>query len=70
MTGSMLIAYMLPLCHLTVALGFSQSNHLGFDAKIYPFLGFDRPIESYAEENYPNASTLRALNVLSCGTLS
>ena len=45
MTGSILIAYMLPLCHLTLTLRFSQSSPPGLLAKIYPLLGFDPLLE-------------------------
>jgi hypothetical protein len=49
MTGSIHMAYMLPLCHLTVTVRFFQSNHLGLLAKIYPLLGFE-PLIEYAPE--------------------
>jgi len=45
MTGSILIAYMLPLYHFSVVMRFFQSSRLGFVAKIYPFLGFESLIE-------------------------
>jgi len=45
MAGSIHIAYMLPLYHLTVVMRFFQPSRLGFVAKIYPFLGFASLIE-------------------------
>jgi len=54
MTGTIVIASMFPLCHLTVALRFFQSSHLGFGAKIYPFLGFESHLEFPTETSYPD----------------
>jgi hypothetical protein len=56
---------MLPLCHLTVALRFSQLSRLGFVTKIYPFLSFESPLESSAKTNYPDNNRLSAPNVFS-----
>lgn len=54
MTGITVIASVFPLCHLAVALRFSQSSRLGFGAKIYPFLGFESHLEPCTETGYPD----------------
>jgi len=56
---------MLPLCHLTVAMRFSQLSRLGFVTKIYPFLSFESPLESLTKINYPDYNKLCAPNVFS-----
>jgi hypothetical protein len=50
MTGSIHIAYMLPLYHLAVAMRFFQSSPLGLLTKIYPFIGFESLIEYVLEK--------------------
>jgi hypothetical protein len=61
MTGNAVIASTFPLCHLSVALGFSRSSRLGFGAKIYPFLGFESHLEFLTETGYPDDVMPRAL---------
>jgi hypothetical protein len=46
MAGIIVIASMLPLCHLPVTLRFFQPSRLGFVTKIYPLLGLDPHLES------------------------
>jgi len=54
MTGIIVIASTVPLCHLAVALRCFQSSRLGFGAKIYPFIGFESHLELCTETGYPD----------------
>jgi hypothetical protein len=60
----MLIAYILPLCHFGVTLGFSKTEPPWSVTKIYPLLGFD-PFLEVAENDYPDSSIVCAHKMLS-----
>jgi len=46
MNGSMRIAYIPPLCHFKIGYEVFPFKPPWFYAKIYPFIGFDPPLES------------------------
>lgn len=47
MTGSILMAYMLPLCHFIYDFEVFPANPPRFVPEIYPFLGLNSPLEFY-----------------------
>lgn len=53
MTGSRLIAWMLPLCHLTLTMGYSLPNRLGLCPEIYSLLGFEPSLECDPKTTIP-----------------
>lgn len=64
MVACMLIAYILPLCHLSVTMGFKETKPPWSVTKIYPLLGFD-PFLEVAENDYHDSSIIRAHKMLS-----
>jgi hypothetical protein len=59
MAGSMLIAYILPLCHLSMALRYSRTNSPRFVAGIYPLIGFKSPLELFKDPAISKSITMR-----------
>jgi len=73
MAGSMLIAYILPLCHLSMALRYSRTNSPRFVAGIYPLIGFKSPLELFKDPAISKSITMRtryASSKISFGFLS
>jgi hypothetical protein len=58
MAGIIVIASMLPLCHLLVTLRFFQPSRLGFVTKIYPLLGLDPHLEFLPRSTIPMTYTM------------
>lgn len=59
MAGSMLIAYILPLCHLSMTLRYFRTKSPRFVAGIYPLVGFKSPLELLKDPAISKNTTVR-----------
>jgi len=65
MNGSMRIAYIPPLCHFKIGYEVFPFKPPWFCAKIYPFIGFDPPLESKPKISYHNNNIVCAPSLFS-----